>query len=771
MIERLLLLLFVLPVIANGCTTSRTLTNYTDGDTTCLSNRFLYMLVDREGRLTFGGSILGDGSDDDAEVGSITLDPLPASVDVDSGEGYVQVNSGFGDSDMHDTITITLSEDDRFFEVTTSTNGNPSMTIPFYRNFLFKTSSITAFYEGGPVQMKDANKDEGFFYSGENLLRVYSLGAEGGDVSDTIPSRALNAGVDIMFEEEASKSIIISGSSNLDDEEYLSGFKTVLIGDLPSGKMDVWGAELDVSASASAHSSSSTSSFKLGATNRDLPSLSIPQDWSPSSLPLVDLQSYLTGIYASPVGCLCTHVNQVEEGQTLGQIATTIARPDRGYSDTYNYFDPDNYISTSAILLSMEPYLQAEVKKVLMRNGDMMNTTTGQLPHHFEGANPVYQALSGEIQTGPNVFWVMSCFNYAKTSGDLDWLKSYMPTLRTATNFLYDLFQEDADFKLASVPGSLMVDVFLRSNYTSDTNAMLVGFFREFADAEEATGNSTGAEDLRDLADDISEALMAHLWDTADDDHFITQLNPDGTTRDLVDYDSNLMATAHQVTNAEQAKKVLARVDSGQCRKGVTFVSEVWYGEDDTTGGNTGDSWCAMGRHAWFDSLSRKLYDTYENFEALILDPLQTHLTESTFLHERLACDGTQQQNRTAMYFEYPSVTAMITMKIKYGLEPGLTDFKVHPFYSSSPVFRWQAENILVDFSPAEVTLSLARGLHAKDTAETTISLTKLLADSDFSVKNNCENEVQEVQSDSTGSLEFDTTMGLKCEVTIKAMA
>ena len=123
------------------------------------------------------------------------------------------------------------------------------------------------------------------------------------------------------------------------------------------------------------------------------------------------------------------------------------------------------------------------------------------------------------------------------------------------------------------------------------------------------------------------------------------------------------------------------------------------------------------------------------------------------------------------MYFEYPSVTAMITMKIKYGLEPGLTDFKVHPFYSSSPVFRWQAENILVDFSPAEVTLSLARGLHAEDTAETTISLTKLLADSDFSVKNNCENEVQEVQSDSTGSLEFDTTMGLKCEVTIKAMA
>ena len=92
-------------------------------------------------------------------------------------------------------------------------------------------------------------------------------------------------------------------------------------------------------------------------------------------------------------------MNQVEEGQTLGQIATTIARPDRGYQGTYNYFDPDNYISTSAILLSMEPYLQAEVKKVLLRNGDMMNKTTGQLPHHFEGGEKLRGATIDAILT------------------------------------------------------------------------------------------------------------------------------------------------------------------------------------------------------------------------------------------------------------------------------------------------------------------------------------------------------------------------------------
>lgn len=45
----------------------------------------------------------------------------------------------------------------------------------------------------------------------------------------------------------------------------------------------------------------------------------------------------------------------------LGQIATTIARPDRGYGGTYNYFDPDNFISMTALIYSGEPFLQEQV--------------------------------------------------------------------------------------------------------------------------------------------------------------------------------------------------------------------------------------------------------------------------------------------------------------------------------------------------------------------------------------------------------------------------
>ena len=146
-----------------------------------------------------------------------------------------------------------------------------------------------------------------------------------------------------------------------------------------------------------------------------------------------------------------------------------------------------------------------------------------------------------------------------------------------------------------------MIDVFIRANYTLDSNAMLVGFLREFSDAEEAVGNITGSVLLRNKADLMSSAVQKYLWR---DDHYITQLNPDMiTTRDFVDYDGNLIALAHNITkDINQFKSVLKRIDSGKCsgaqNGGPQFVSEIYYGPKDTTGGNVGDSWCSMGRIA-----------------------------------------------------------------------------------------------------------------------------------------------------------------------------
>lgn len=60
-----------------------------------------------------------------------------------------------------------------------------------------------------------------------------------------------------------------------------------------------------------------------------------------------------------------------------------------------------------------------------------------------------------------------------------------LPVVQAA--FCFDLINPSNHMLLA--PGSLMIDVFIRQNYTSDSNAMMVGFLDEFADAEQVITN------------------------------------------------------------------------------------------------------------------------------------------------------------------------------------------------------------------------------------------------------------------------------------------
>jgi len=74
-------------------------------------------------------------------------------------------------------------------------------------------------------------------------------------------------------------------------------------------------------------------------------------------------------------------------------------------------------------------------------------------------------------------------------------------------------------------------------------------------------GNVTGAAMLREMASNMAVAVNAKLWAApgvgrGGDDHYITQLNPDNTTRDFVDYDSNLIAVAHNIPDDDRALRV-----------------------------------------------------------------------------------------------------------------------------------------------------------------------------------------------------------------------
>lgn len=51
---------------------------------------------------------------------------------------------------------------------------------------------------------------------------------------------------------------------------------------------------------------------------------------------------------------------------------------------------------------------------------------------------------------------------------------------------------------------------------------------------------------------------------------------------------------------------------------GPQWTSEIWYGKEDTTGGNTGDSSSGMGRIAWFDGKARKQVGDVTGFDTQI---------------------------------------------------------------------------------------------------------------------------------------------------------
>jgi len=568
------------------------------------------------------------------------------------------------------------------------------------RQWEMTPAAVYGLFGRGVVQMKAALPGYDFYPTRDALRRVYGLGAAGSELG-----QVGNASFDIMPSSGPAETVLMSSTSGV---PFWSGLQQVLAAGFAAG-----GAQLDtwmlgwhgLAASPVTLGPGWNHSLRLGVNSLDFPVATLPGP-EELSMPRDDIHALLMGVYASPVGALCTHDNEVEAGTRVAQIATTIARPDRGYSGTYNFFDPDNYISTSAMLLLGDPYVSGQVRAVLERSGAFL-TAEGQLPHHFDGTKPVYQALSGEIQTGPNVFWILSCINYAESAQDLDWLRGYMPTLRLASSFLFDLIDEDVG--MASVPGSLMIDVFIRNNFTSDTNAQLVGFFRRFAAAEDAVANATGAAALRKIADRIVASMNEHLWATpaAGGDHFVTQWDGPvlGTTRDFVDYDANLMATAHGVPAGDRAALILKRIDGGRCRPSATFVSEKWYGPGDTTHGNVGDSWTAMGRIAWFDALTRQRYGDAAGLERLVLGPLRSALLSTTWMHERLSCAGEQQLNRTAMYFEYPSTVAMILRSVKYGIAFDFQTVTVRPLGPTQ--FAYSLGNVAVAFGPRSVTVTL----------------------------------------------------------------
>jgi hypothetical protein len=642
------------------------------------------------------------------------------------------------DSVAVETWTFTVRRGKRYVELRGQGGIKQSVQAKAVRrSWTLSPSSMHGLFEGGIVQMKNPNRTAARLASKDRLNVAYALGGWGGDLE-----MAGNVSVALKPVGGDRVGVLLSALEGEDN----TAVQEVLAGDF-TGALDTWGRGWEdpgVYAVAIQAGHTWDTVTRLYPNNADFPTHTL----GPFRMPASDVRAILTGVYASPVGNINSQVNMVLPGEHVAQMATTPKTPRAGYEGTYNYFDPDNFISTAALLDVGDPYLSTQVRLVLERSGAFL-TESGQLPHHFVNITPTYVALSGETQTGPNLFWVLACLNYAKSTGDLDWLRGYMPTLRKASSFLFGLI--DPEVGLAKAPGSLMIDVFIRNNFTADTNAMLVGFFHDFGEAEEAVGNATGAVSLRALASSVSSAINRRLWAG---DHYVTQLNPNGSTTDFVDYDSNLIALAHGVPDATRAAKVFSRVDKGHCTHGrATYVSEVYYGPNDTTNGNIGDSACSMGRIGWFDALARRRFGDQATFDNILLDPLRDDLLRWTWMHERYACDGSPQLNRTNFYFEYPSVVAMMLREIRYGINLGLTSVEIQPF--GPRAFEYHIGNVHVNYS------SSAAQLRLPGIGERTFGITGLLPSTTFALSVTGRPPAV-VHSDRSGAVSFVAQVGTR---------
>lgn len=616
------------------------------------------------------------GPGPDLAVHVLTSTPQRASVRIDG------IADDPADPAVTSSWTITLAAGQRTFGLVTQTRAvRQAQVADVHLAGYWSAPDLNAWFDRGVVQMM--NNPASYFASTARLQRFYAVGSLGGGAVDLTAS--------------GGQQTLLRSSCNLTGAAFGSALGQVLAGSFPvTGQWTSagWPAAAPVTL-ATGQSWQTTATVAANSMNfPDGGQLATP---SPN-LPGSSLQAIETSVYATAAGVLDTYA-------LPGEAAPTLATPSRPYGDGRNFYDPDTWMISSTLLYSGDPYLQAQARTLIEKSAAAI-LPSGQIPHHFNGSTPTYVAISGATQTGPNIFWIEAALQYAKTTGDYTWLRNEMPAIEKALSFLTNRY--DPSVQLVNAPGPLWIDVFIRNNYTADTNAFMVQLLRDVAGAERFLGDTGDATAHETMAGNIVTGMNTRLWAG---DHYVTQLNPDGTTRDFVDYDANLLAVAFGIAPPDRAKLILARVDSGSCthadpaagRPRPTYVSEKYYGTADTYNGNTGDSAVTMGRIGWADGHARHAAGDLATFGNLILDPIIGQVDSATWLPERYDCSGNPAHN--PYYHEYPEMAVMLMREVRYGINLGLGTVTIDPWGAGA--YRYHVGDVNVDYGQRSTTLNL----------------------------------------------------------------
>jgi hypothetical protein len=662
--------------------------------------------------------------------------------------------------------------------------------------------SLYGLFDSGIAQMM--GKAHACLGSDETLERAYFMG--GGSAMDTMFSTSY------IDSSHQNPEVVLISSAN---DDYKSAIQHVVFGNYPrkSKKLtSAWSKSCWAEAQPIKLLSGEKWNTKVDLipNNYNFPAYLLSNiDDSLNNMPFEYLQPYLTGIYGSPVGCIQSYYENQK-----GIIAPTISHPDIGYDPDTNFFDPDNFISLSAMLYSGDSYLMNQVKTILERTAETMcgignnqdkkycgldrqrlnhkphlssrfvrlsttdnlnfnaSSRAGQLMHHFISLAPTYESIAGSEQLGPNIFWTWSVLRYIGLSQDYVWAQKMFPFIDLSTKFMLSFVDSNKDYMI-NAPGPLWIDVVVRENYTSDSNAMMVPILQEISQFYEYLEvDPDFSQELREISLKIQGGINKYLW-AASQDHLVTQLNLDGTSRDFVDYDSNLIAVAFGVIPDHQVQTVLDRVDNGSnTHVRATWCSELPYSGDANdcyiVGGNVcGDSVVSLARIGWVDALARKRVRDSKLVKEVLLQPLINDILESTWLYERYDANG--NQIRTSFYFEYPSLIALIIREVVYGIDISMNYVNIDPIEYQP--FQFNLGNTKVFFTKDEVILQLPSLGENGDVRKKDCHIHHLEKETSYSVKNSCDGSDRELQVDINGVLSFATTFGKSCEVRVSKIA
>ncbi|KAL0490443.1 4-hydroxy-tetrahydrodipicolinate reductase [Acrasis kona] len=550
-------------------------------------------------------------------------------------------------------------------------------------NYLTPTSSFGNFQRGVQQMM---NATQNYFGSTNKLTRYYALGDTGSVVS--------------LLSSTPVQNVILSAEYNR-TSDFRSGVVHVQHGSFPIKRNDYWESLLqsitdDKKSPLKKSSALAPIQTTIAVNHLDFPVLSPHHIHQQINVNFEHLRALYTAVYASPAGALVSYQFP------SGVISPTVAYPNRGYWPLFNFYDPDSWFSISAMMYVSDPYINNECRKMLETSAKLVQPD-GQLPHHFIGdgdhdLRPTFEAISGATQTGPNIFWALSALQYVKNSGDYEWLKKQADTIRLVIKYITDRY--DPNFQLINAPGPLQIDTMIRNNFTSDTNAMVVYLMDQIAEMQDFLNEPSDA--YRELSKNIKIGINKWLYRN---DHYITQINPDKSTRDFIDYDANLLAVAFNVPEPkERSLKIMKRILSGKCVHGnvkksprATFVSEIYYDAANCYGGNTGDSDITMGRIAWAEAHALVAMNDTSSFYQFILDPLIEDLNQHTWLYERYDCDSNPAHN--SFYIEYPELIAMLVREIVFGIELGLNVIRINPHLPGGrSEFEYAVGDLLVEY-------------------------------------------------------------------------